>query len=147
MYEMLGNQYFVAREYQKAADVFESVIVSEPENRFVLKKLILCYSHMGHVRKALPIFKKLVSEDILFISTTAQTDDDCPCRELIAEVQQSMSDEGQNVDDHLKLGIFWLYCNAAKSLAHLRKAYELGKDNAVEDLIQTIELKLSNNHQ
>jgi len=43
MSEMLGNQYFLARTFDKALVQFEEVIKKEPENEKVKKKLIICY--------------------------------------------------------------------------------------------------------
>ena len=52
MSEMLGNQYFLARTFDKALMQFERVIDKEPENEKVKKKLIICYCEVGKVEKA-----------------------------------------------------------------------------------------------
>ena len=80
--EMLGNKYFLARNYNLAAVNFQETLKSDPINKTIRKKLIICYTQTGQVKKAFDIFYLLAKEDIEFIIDTDLVADDCPCEEL-----------------------------------------------------------------
>jgi tetratricopeptide (TPR) repeat protein len=68
--EMLGNKYFLARNYENAAMNFQHTLQIDPINKSVKKKLIICYTQIGNIQKAFENFYQLVKEDI----TTSETD-------------------------------------------------------------------------
>jgi Tfp pilus assembly protein PilF len=47
MNEMLGNQYFMARNYLGAANVFQEVLKEDPSNINARKKLIIAFTQIG----------------------------------------------------------------------------------------------------
>ena len=81
--EMLGNQYFIARKYERAAISLREALLANPHNNAAKKKLILCYTQLGEVKKALHLFNELIEDDIDLIINTGIEEDYCPCPDLI----------------------------------------------------------------
>jgi len=78
MSEMLGNQYFMARNYFAALSELEKVFEKNPTNKSLKRKLIICYTQTNDLEKALILFNELVEEDIEFIIEADAIKDDCP---------------------------------------------------------------------
>lgn len=124
MNEMLGNQYFLARKYDKAAEMLEKALIADKANKAIRRKLIICYAQNGQVDKALDTFVSLIKDDKDFIINTNPIDDDCPCPELVYDMERKFSDNQQSIDYLLVLGMLWLYCNKEKSVQYFEQAYE-----------------------
>lgn len=62
MSEMLGNQYFLSRNFSKAKEAYEKVLFSEPQNDFIKKRLIICYTQTGEINKAFDLFFEIVKK-------------------------------------------------------------------------------------
>jgi tetratricopeptide (TPR) repeat protein len=67
--EMLGNKYFLARNYEGAAANFQYTLKTDPINKSVRKKLIICYTQIGQIQKAFENFYMLAKENINFITS------------------------------------------------------------------------------
>ena len=96
--EMLGNQYFIARKYESAAISLRQALLDNPNNNAVKKKLILCYTQLGEVKKALHLFKELIEADIDLIIDTDTKEDFCPCPELIQKYGSVLPYEDNSKD-------------------------------------------------
>lgn len=116
MSEMLGNQYFLSRNYQLAASVYSKVHDLEPNNLIIVKRMIICYTQIGEMDKAFDYFYDLVKKDISIIINTDPIADDCPCPELTERYGKILPYENNSMDLKLLLGILWLYCDSEKSL-------------------------------
>ncbi len=125
MSEMLGNQYFMARNYSAAQQQLEEVILKDPLNKTAKKKLIVCYTQTGKVKDAIRFFNDLISEDIEIVVNTHPIDDDCPCPELVEKIEGQKLANSDSADYHLILGIIWLYCDINKSIDYFIKAKEI----------------------
>ena len=114
--EMLGNKYFLSRNYQLAASVYSKIHISQPNNLLVIKRLIICLTQIGEIRKAFDFFYKLVKKDVSIIINTDPIADDCPCSELIEKYGKIFPYEDNSTDLKFLLGILWLYCNPSRSV-------------------------------
>ena len=147
MSEMLGNQYFMARKYQEAVKELEPIYLNDPGNKNVSRKLIIGYIQTGKLMKGLELFTSLVKEDISFIVNADPIFDDCPCSEIIKELQPSPNDT-ITPDLNIYNGIIWLYCDPIISIKYLKKAFFDFPDNlGLKSTIETIELHIKNEHQ
>ena len=128
MSEMLGNQYFMARNYVSAEKELEPVYQKESDNKAIRRKLIICYIQTRKFDKALNVFHSLVNDDIHFITLADSVLDDCPCVELLNEFDKthSFTDE---YEYNLSHGMLWLYCNETKAAHYLTKALEENPTN------------------
>lgn len=115
MSEMLGNQYFLSRNFSKAKEAYEKVLLSDPNNDFIKKRLIICYTQVGEINKALELFYEIVKKDVDFIINTDILADDCPCPELISKYGNIKANSECSRDSRIMLGILWLFCNSEKS--------------------------------
>ncbi|NIA30446.1 MAG: hypothetical protein GWP06_11115 [Actinobacteria bacterium] len=143
MSEMLGNQYFIARNYWGAAEELEEALVSDPRNKMIRKKLIVCYNQTGKIRKALDVFQSLVRDDIDFIINTDPVEDDCPCGELVYDAEKLLSEDRQSVDTLLRLGMLWLFCDKKKSREYFEKALKAEQNSTA---IKTVLTALSSHN-
>ena len=121
MSEMLGNQYFMARNYKEAVRALEPVYLKDSSNKSVRRKLIIAYTQTGKLRKALDLFISLVQEDVEFIINADPIFDDCPCSEIEKQLIYSPKDN-RSPDINIYNGILWLYCDPKISVKFLKKA-------------------------
>ena len=138
MSEMLGNQYFMARNYAAAHNEFERVLLKDPCNKLVTKKQIICYTQIGEIQKALTLFHYLVKTDIELIVDTDEIHDDCPCPEIIEQMNNSHASLFGK-EEHLRLAILWLYCDINESINYFKISAQEYKESA---LIKSILNKL-----
>jgi len=146
--EMLGNKYFLARNYENAALNFQHTLKSNPINKSVRKKLIICYTQTGHIQKALENFYILCKEDIDFIINTDVVADDCPCPELTEKYGNVFPYENGSYDMKLMLAMLWLYCSVQKSLEFFKRILlENQSDSRIKEITSLIEEKVKSNKQ
>ena len=139
MSEMLGNYHFLIRNYQSAIVELENVSFTSPDRKKASKKLIICYSQTGQLQKAFDLFCSLVDEDIEFIIHTNPQTEDCPCPELVTELEDGSKPVSNEYEFSIELGMLWLYCNAEKSLDYFQKAYQIDEsDMRLETIINKI---------
>jgi tetratricopeptide (TPR) repeat protein len=130
MHEMLGNQFFMARNYVRATDALERALQDNPKSKPIRRKLIICNTQVGHLDRAMNLFLSLVKEDADFIINTDPVDDDCPCPDLVYEFEIRLKENAGSLDDYLLLGILWLYCNVNKSIDYFNRALRIDPDNS-----------------
>ncbi len=144
MSEMLGNQYFLARNYASAAKNLQNALNIEPLNKPVRKKLVICYSQVGEIQKALNIFYNLIVEDIDCIIKTDPIADDCPCPELVSHYGTILPYEENSTDLIIMLGMLWLYCDASKSHSFFKSVEKINpEDERIKSITNILENKLS----
>ena len=137
---MLANQYFLSRRYKDALQVFEKIIVNEPTNYNVQKKLILCYAESALIDKALDLYYKLIGIDVGLITDTDPVRDDCPCPQLIYDFECAISKHSTNRDMNITLGILWTYCDLERAIFYFRNA---ANNNPNNKLLKSIYITLS----
>jgi tetratricopeptide (TPR) repeat protein len=144
MSEMLGNQYFLARNYASAAENLQYALNNDALSKPIRKKLIICYSQIGEIQKALNIFYNLIIEDIDCIINTDSISDDCPCPELVTHYGTILPYEENSTDLKVMLGMIWLYCDTNKSLSFFKTVENIKpEDNRIKSITEILENKLS----
>lgn len=148
MSEMLGNQYFLARNFSKAKDAYEKVFQSEPQNDFIKKRLIVCYTQTGEINKAFDLFYEIVKKDIDLITNTDVIADDCPCPELVRKYGHIKPNDECSRDSRIMLGILWLFCNIEKSFEFFDSVSSKdNSDNRILEIKNLIKEKLNQNKE
>ncbi len=146
--EMLGNKYFLARNYENAAMNFQHELQIDPINKSVRKKLIICYTQIGNIQKAFENFYQLVKEDIDYIIETDLIADDCPCVELTDRYGNILPYENESYDLKLMLAMLWLYCNAEKSIDFFKRILvENPGDSRIKEIASLIEEKIKSTNK
>ena len=125
---MLGNQYFLGRDYARAAAELNEALKSDSSSKGIRRKLIICFTQIGDIGKALDIFISLIKEDIEFVINTDPISDDCPCPELVFDMEQKLENSKNSIDFNLVLGMLWLYCNVDKSLYYFNRVLQIDSD-------------------
>jgi tetratricopeptide (TPR) repeat protein len=144
MSEMLGNQYFLARNYENAAKNLQFALDNDPLNKAVRKKLIICYSQTGEIQKAFNIFYNLVLEDVDCIINTDVVSDDCPCPDLVKHYGKIFPYEENSTDLKIMLGMLWLYCEVQTSLKFFKSVLnEVQNDEKLISVSSIIEEKFN----
>lgn len=140
---MLGNRYFLARNYKQAQENFEFVLDKNPANKSVKKKIIICYLQNGELSKALDTFNELIHEDADIIINTDLKEDACPCPELIENYGNILPYEQNSNDLKLMLGMLWLYCDVKKSKEFFNSVLkEKPGDKKLKSIVSVIENRL-----
>ena len=70
MSEMLGNHYFLVRNFISAKSIYENIYKKDSTNKSIKKKLTICYVTTGEVDNALNLFLSQIKDDIDFVITT-----------------------------------------------------------------------------
>ncbi len=144
MSEMLGNQYFMARNYLNAEKELEPEYLKDSTNKGIRRKLIICYTQTRKFEKALDIFHSLVKEDVAFITSADKILDDCPCPELLDDFNRTHTIE-DNYEFNLSHGMLWLYCEETKSVDYLKLALKANpEDERLKESITIIEEHIKN---
>lgn len=138
MNEMLGNQYFMARNYLGAAEAFQIVLKDEPKNLNAAKKLIISLTQIGKYSKAFDLFANFINENIDFILNTDPIKDDCPCAELVTNLETKNKFGNESITSLETLGILWLYCNIQNSIQYFEKAFVLNPNDPKLNSVITI---------
>jgi pentatricopeptide repeat protein len=131
MSEMLGNQYFLSRNFDKAVHHLEEALTTDPNNGKVQKKLVICYCETGHVQSALELFDLITSNNIELITETDIVQEDCPCPEILERMRWYEQVAANSFDFHCIIGILNLYCNIEDSIAAFGRALDLNPENGV----------------
>jgi len=129
MSEMLGNQYFLARNYSGAAKELEEALQHHPGNKSIRRKLIVCFNEVGEIRRAFNCFLSLIKEDVDFVIYTDPVDDDCPCHELVFDAEHGLQDNQESLDYVLRMGMLWLYCDVHESVRYFEQAQNMAPDD------------------
>ena len=129
MSEMLGNQYFLARKYDLAARELQHALINEPQSKAIRKKLIICEVQRGKLKRALELFLDLVMKDVSSIVKTDPILDDCPCPELVYDIEVNIKDHKSSSNYILKLAMLWLYCNIKKSIQYFNDYQKVNPNN------------------
>ena len=144
MNEMLGNQYFMARNYLGAANAFQEVLKEDPSNINARKKLIIAFTQIGKFTQAVDLFTKFISENIDSILETDPIKDDCPCPELVHNLEHLTTHGSVSFTTYETLGVLWLYCDINKSIEYFNKALSLKpKDDIVNGILILLNKKLA----
>jgi hypothetical protein len=125
MSEMLANQYFMARKYRNAAAVLEKSLLKTPDSKAIRSKLIICYTQMNEIGKAWDVFFPLAIDDPEVIMNMDPIRDDCPCPDLVDDIDKKMLSHQQSVEHHLHAGMLWLFCDVGRSVGYLEKAMQM----------------------
>lgn len=110
MNEMLGNQYFLARNYIQAQGELESALIQNPLNVSIKKKLIICHIQTNTISRALDLFIDVITQDIHSIIDTDPIFDNCPCPQLVLDMENSIDIKDED-ERKTALGMMWLYCD------------------------------------
>lgn len=129
MCEMLANHYFLVHNFPSAKSIYNSIWEKEPNNKVIVKKLIICCIATGEYKKALDLFLPLIRTDIDLILSTDSNSDDCPCPQLINQIEKEEKLFESNIDKLTALGMLWLYCNPSESLNYFRKVSDLAPED------------------
>jgi tetratricopeptide (TPR) repeat protein len=126
---MLGNQYFMARKYSEALKELAEYFNHNPQDKGTHRKLIICYAMAGKLNSALNLFLSLVSSDIDFILEADPIHDDCPCPEIVYDLENDLKYDRKSSSYFKNLGVLWLYCDLNKSIENFEKAIEMDKND------------------
>ena len=129
MSEMLGNQYFLARKYSLAAAELEKALQKDHTSKGIRRKLIICEIQKGNVNRALELFAFLVEDDVAYIINADPIMDDCPCPELVYDMEKQFNDNKSSYEYNLKLAMIWLYCDIKKSLQYFNLSLSINSEN------------------
>lgn len=135
MHEMLGNQYFMARNYEAAAIEFEKHLTSNPNSVNAQKKLIISLTQIKKYDQAITLFTNFIKDNIDRIIETDPIKDDCPCPELVNNLEKITNGNSHSFITNQVLGVLWLYCDIYKSLEYFEKANEINPSDQQNNAI------------
>ncbi|MGE5497079.1 MAG: tetratricopeptide repeat protein [Syntrophothermus sp.] len=143
MSEMLGNHYFMIRNYLQAKLALEEALLSDPLSKPLRKKLVICYCQTNEIPKALSLFNSLITEDADIIINTDAEAEDCPCNDIVFELEGKLPLSQDKLSDFLILGMLWLYCNVRISLEYFLEAQKsCPSDERITHIISVLEGRL-----
>lgn len=146
MSEMLANQYFLARRFDKAQPMFAALLAKEPENLRAKKKLIICCTQLGELEQAERLFLEVLRANPYVIIDTDPQSEDCPCPELVEDLEQALKMLPPSAKQLNHLGILYSYCNAETALRYFLRSLRVNCEQpsiqkAVDILTELQEVK------
>ncbi len=145
MHEMLGNQLFMARNYPSAARHLEKALQVHPGNKAIRRKLVICYTQTRETERALDVFLSLIEDDIDYIINTDPVSDDCPCPEIVFNLEDELHGMETAFRDNLVLGMLWLYCDTERAWEYFHKALAQRPDNPkIKSALAIIKARIPN---
>lgn len=136
MSEMLGNHYFQLRDFVLAERIYEKLSQNQLSDLSIIKKLIICYTQTYNLDKALELLLLLIKKDINTILNSNRKEDDCPCNDLILQIENRKIKYPSDQETYISLGILWLYCNHTTSTNYFQMALNENPEN--KNLIKVI---------
>ena len=64
-----------------------------------------------------------------FVINTNPEVEDCPCPELVTQLEEGKIERYDKYELFIELGILWLYCSPQRSLENFKKANEINPEN------------------
>ena len=144
MSEMLGNHYFQLRDFDLAERTYEKLSQNQLSDLRIIKKLIICYTQTYNLDKALELLFILIKKDINTILNSGLKEDDCPCNDLIFQIENGKIKYPSDQETYISLGILWLYCNHTTSINYLQMALNENPENKNLNKVITFLKNLSN---
>lgn len=135
MSEMLANQYFLARRFDKAQPLLAALLAKEPDNFRAKKKLVICCTQLGEPEQAERLFVEVMHANPRVIIDTDPQSEDCPCPELVERLEREIKTSSPSIMQLNRLGMLYSYCNAATALAYFRRSLRM---NRAQPRIQAI---------
>lgn len=129
MSEMLGNHYFQLRNFTLAEQNYEQLSSNELADLKVLKKLIICRTQTHKLEQALQLLLFLIESNISTIINISRIEDECPCNDLIYQIECGEIKYLTDRETFIALGILWLYCNYQTSINYFKMALNEDKSN------------------
>lgn len=143
MNEMLGNQYFLSRNYAQARIELEQALEQHPDSTSIKKKLIICHIQTSSIQRALDLFLEVIAQDIHSIIDTDPIFDNCPCPQLIYEMENSL-EVSTTEEMNLALGMLWLFCDINESLKYFAAVSSSGEK--IEKIILQLQTTIQQLH-
>lgn len=122
---MLGNRYFLDRDYARAVPLLEAARAETPEAARVLKRLVIAYVQLEELELALDRLELVLSRSPRAVIDTDPDEEDCPCPALCAAFERRLGSGPATYSVVLGLGILELYCDLQRARRHLRQAHDL----------------------
>lgn len=144
MSEMLGNHYFLSRNFSQAINAYSSAFQNVFPDK-VIKKLIICYITQGDIDVAEEYFLKLIKSNPSIIINTEITDEECPCLDIINNLENK-SHSLRSIEDYIGLGILWFYYDTSMAQKYFDRAQNIDtKNKFIQEIQEIIKNKLSLN--
>ncbi|MBN1350448.1 hypothetical protein JXJ21_13620 [candidate division KSB1 bacterium] len=131
MSEMLANQYFMARHYNKAIPLLQKVLDNDPGNINCIKKIIICYAQVGEISRAQEHFMQIMRRDPSIIIDTDPLEDDCPCPGIVQKMEKKTILVQDLATHFTVLGMLYLYCDLPKSISYFELSLEKSPDQPI----------------
>jgi len=145
---MLANHYFLVRNFYSAKSIYERILKNSPANKSIKKKLTICLLTTGEIDNALNLFLSQIKDDIDFLINTDIHSEDCPCPEIVSQIENQEKLFKTEIERITALGILWLYCSLEKSIEFFKKAeVKIPDDNRIKEINSILINKLVSNKQ
>ncbi len=138
MSEMLGNRYFIAREFEKAVPILETALLANPALSRVRKKLIISYTQVDRIDDALDLFLKTLEDDPRSIIDTDLEAEDCPCPHLCSSIERRLPYLKDPSSALITLGILELFCDIDASRSYISEVTQLAPDDSRSAMALTL---------
>lgn len=140
---MLGNQYFMARNFREAIHHFEKASKKHPDDLQLAQKYVICLAVNEQVDAAASEFLRILRCCPSVILTSQNLDPDCPCPEILAKWSLEPPARFDRFHYLTALGILAVFCKRELALAYFCKAREIKPTNAaVREIVEIISTEI-----
>ena len=145
MCEMLGNHFFLLKEYDNAKHIYERLLNSSKFNISIKIKLILCLIAIRKIKKAFSIFYDLIMNNSWILLNSDFVINKSICNELIYSTKKNINNFKKNSDIFLVLGMLYAFVDTNFSIKYFKVLKNISKNKTkYKNLILTM-LIIKNN--
>jgi tetratricopeptide (TPR) repeat protein len=145
MEKMLGNQYFMARNFKEAFQYLARAHARAPGDIAVLRNLVICEVVVGRLPGALNHLLALLHAAPQVLHEGCLDVDGCPCPDILTQWSIHPPNELSQSAYLLSMGILALFCDRELAKAYLRQAQRLDPGNKA--LAEAINLVRAGHHE
>ena len=147
MCEMLGNHFFLLKEYDNAKHIYEELLNSSKFNISIKIKLILCLIATNKIKKAFSIFYDLIINNSWVLLNSDLVINKNICSEMIYSSKKNINNFKKKSDFFMVLGMLYAFVDTNYSIRYFRILKNITKNKnkyKYRNLILTI-LIIKNN--
>ncbi|KAA3656462.1 MAG: tetratricopeptide repeat protein [Calditrichaeota bacterium] len=145
MDRMLGNQKFLAGNFEEAIPLLENVLLKHPEDTHSVRKLIICYLATGQLYRAIPSFINLLQKDTTLTSPTCDDTSSDLEREIFSSLTSSFKVGFNPAEQHLAAGILAMFFDCQLAQSFFKRAQKSDpNDENTKKILDILHVK---NHQ
>ncbi|MCA9730790.1 MAG: tetratricopeptide repeat protein [Deferribacteres bacterium] len=141
---MLGNQKFLAGNFEGAIPLLEKVLIKHPDDAHSIRKLVICYLATGQLYRAIPQFISLLQSDQTLTTQFCEEDSTGLEREIFSTLTSSFKVGFNPAEQNLAAGILAMFFDCQLAQSFFKRARKSDPDDEnTQKILDILQFKKS----